>query len=137
MKSVSVLVLSLLLLDRWLIAPAWSRPVKRYDQTTKMCRILDRGQLDWDSEPWGLGGQKFRQVCKSCHNRQPGHKARFLWVESFMPKGWNRIFAKKRVKCARDGSWDVLSRQDLLLINDYLYRNGDWTYDPNNADTCG
>ena len=115
----------------------WSRPVKRYDARARMCRVLNEGRLDWESEPWGRGGQKFREVCKKCHSRNSKQQAPFLWVESYMPKAWNRIFAKRRVKCARSGAWDVLSAEEIMLVNDYLYRNGDWTYDPNSADSCG
>ena len=121
-----------------LISPALNaRPGKRYDPATKMCRILSDGKLNWESEPWGIGGQKFRQVCKSCHTRNNDQGAPFLYAESHMPKGWNQIFFKRRVKCARDGSWDVLTPEELRMVNDYLYRNGDWTYDPNDAETCG
>ncbi len=114
-----------------------ARPGKRYDPGTKMCRIINDGKLDWESEAWGTGGKKFRQVCKSCHTKQNNKGAPFLYTESHMPKGWNQIIFKRRVKCARDGSWDVLSKEELQMVNDYLYRNGDWTYDPNDADTCG
>ena len=33
-------------------------------------------------------------------------------------------------------SWDNVSLDDLQLINDYLYRNAAWTYDPN-GNSCG
>ncbi len=103
-----------------------------------MCRFLaDGGRLDWESEPWGTGGIKFREVCKSCHHKNNTKGARFLHAESYTSDAWNSIFAKRRKKCARDGSWDVLSPEELQLVNDYLYRNGDWTYDPNSADSCG
>ncbi len=127
-----------LLLFSWCgVDQAEARPRKRYDARTKMCRQLDRGRLDWNSEPWGLGGQKFREVCKSCHTRNNDKGAPFLWAESYTSNAWNSIFAKRRKKCARDGAWDVLSEEELQMVNDYLYRNGDWTYDPNDADSCG
>ncbi len=49
---------------------------------------------------------------------------------------WNTIFSKRNKKCALNGSWDVLSEDELQLVNDYLYRNGNWSYDPNSADSC-
>ncbi len=138
MKKMGVMVVTLLLLVAWCgIDQAEARPRKRFDPRTRMCRLLDRGRLDWNSEPWGLGGQKFREVCKSCHTRNNDKGAPFLWAESYTSKAWNSIFAKRRKKCARDGSWDVLSEEELQMVNDYLYRNGDWTYDPNDADSCG
>jgi hypothetical protein len=118
-------------------APLSARPLKRFDKRTGMCRFLAAPPLDWQSESWGTGGVKFREVCKSCHYKNNDKGATFLHAESYTPKAWNRIFAKRRKKCARDGSWDRLSEEELQLVNDYLYRNGDWTYDPNSADSCG
>jgi mono/diheme cytochrome c family protein len=114
-----------------------ARPKKRLDERTQMCRLLSEGRLDWESEPWGRGGQKFQEVCKSCHTRNNDKGAPFLYAGSKMPEGWNRVFAKRRVQCAKDGSWGALSEEDIQFVNDYLYRNGAWTYDPNNADSCG
>ncbi len=115
-----------------------ARPSKRLDQRSGMCRFLaNGGQLDWESEPWGTGGIKFREVCKKCHNRDNSTGAAFLHAESYSSAGWNTVFAKRRKKCARDGSWDVLSEEELQMVNDYLYRNANDTYDPNSADSCG
>lgn len=83
------------------------------------------------------GAMKFKEVCKSCHNRSNAKGARFLYMESYGSKGWNHVFAKRSKKCARDGSWDILSADELQLVNDYLYRNANDTYDPNDADSCG
>lgn len=114
-----------------------ARPAKRLDERTQMCRFLAEGQLDWDSEPWGRGGQKFREVCQGCHFKGNDKGAPFLHAQSKMSEGWNRIFAKRRVQCAKNGSWDVLSEEEIQVVNDYLYRNAAWTYDPNNGDSCG
>ncbi len=114
-----------------------ARPGKRYDKTTNTCRILTSAKLNWNSDHWGLGAKKFKEVCKSCHSRNNGKGAKFLYMESFSSKGWNKVFARKRKKCARDGSWNVLTAEELLVVNDYLYRNANDTYDPNDADTCG
>lgn len=137
MQKITIIILACLLTFAWTIQSLHARPGKRYDQSTQMCRLIDTGKLDWQSEPWGTGGIKFREVCKSCHNRNNDKGAPFLHAESFSSEGWNHIFAKHRKKCARDGSWDVLSKEELLLVNDYLYRNANDTYDPNNADSCG
>ncbi len=114
-----------------------ARPAKRLDLGTQQCRILNDGILDYETESWGKGGQKFREVCKSCHTRENKSGAPFLHAESYVSAGWNRIFYKRRVACAQDGFWDILSQEELMLVNDYLYRNADWTYDPNDADSCG
>ncbi len=137
MRTTTVLFLTGLLTLAWSIQTLHARPAKRYDKPTQMCRLLDRGELDWQSEGWGIGGIKFREVCKSCHTRDNDKGAPFLYMESFSSEGWNQVFAKRRKKCARDGSWDVLTEEELLLVNDYLYRNANDTYDPNNADSCG
>ena len=137
MQKTTVVLLTSLLIVGWTIGTIHARPSKRYDQTTQMCRFIAQGKLDWESEPWGTGGIKFREVCKSCHNRNNDKGAPFLYSESISPEGWNKVFSKRRKKCARDGSWDVLSKEELLLVNDYLYRNGNDTYDPNDADSCG
>jgi len=113
-----------------------ARPSKRLDERTGMCRFIAEGQLDWDSEPWGRGAQKFREVCQGCHYKGNDKGASFLYAQSKMSKGWNRVFAKRRVLCARNGSWDVLTEDDIQVINDYLYRNAAWTYDPNSSDSC-
>jgi hypothetical protein len=114
-----------------------ARPTKRLDERTQMCRFIAEGQLDWDSEPWGRGGQKFREVCQGCHFKGNDRGIPFLHAQSKMSKGWNRVFAKRRVSCARDGSWNSLTEEDIQLVNDYLYRNAAWTYDPYDADSCG
>ena len=117
---------------------AEARPRFRFDERTGLCRFIAKSPLDFESESWGTGGKKFREVCKSCHSRDNESGAPFLHAESYTSEAWNRIFFKRRKKCARDGSWDgALSQEELLLVNDYLYRNGAWTYDPNDADSCG
>ena len=137
MRKTIIILLTGLLTVAWTTQAVFARPAKRYDKGTEMCRLIDKGKLDWQTEPWGVGGIKFREVCKSCHTRDNDKGAPFLYMESFSSEGWNQVFAKRRKKCARDGSWDVLTKEELLLVNDYLYRNANDTYDPNNADTCG
>ena len=117
---------------------AEARPGKRLDERTKMCRVIaDGGALDWNSEPWGTGGKQFRAVCKSCHTRDNDKGATFLHAESYTSDAWNAIFAKRKTVCAKNGSWAVLSEDDIQMVNDYLFRNANWTYDPNDADSCG
>lgn len=131
------LVVGLIMLSMFVAEFSLARPSTRFDERTQMCRFISQGSLDWASEPWGEGGQKFREVCKRCHTRDNNVGATFLHAESYTSRGWNSIFYKRRVQCARDGSWDELSAEQLQHVNDYLYRNGDWTYDPNDADSCG
>ena len=137
MQKILYFFLAGMFLTVMMIPAVQARPGKRYDKTTNTCRILTSDKLNWDSDHWGKGAQKFKEVCKSCHHRNNDKGAKFLYMESFSSKGWNKVFAKKRKKCARDGSWDVLTQDELLVINDYLYRNANDTYDPNDADTCG
>ncbi len=114
-----------------------AKPTKRYDERTKMCREIGKGSLDWDSGLWGKGYIKFREVCKSCHSLDNSTGVPMVHMETYTSDGWNSFFVKRNTVCANDGSWSSLSDDDLQLVNDYLYRNGDWTYDPNNAESCG
>ena len=136
MNKLIMAVLAILYTVTWCSIEANALAQKRFDERSQLCRIFN-GQIGWDSEPWGMGGEKFREVCKSCHTRGNDVGAPFLHAESFMPRHWNRIFSKQRVKCAKDGSWDSLNQDELLSLNDFLFRFGDWTYDPNDADSCG
>ncbi len=103
---------------------AEARPKSRYDATTKSFRILESGPLEWDSSPWGEGGKVFREVCKRCHSRDNDKGAPFIWAESKTSAAWNRVFAERYPKCANDGSWDGITPDQLLKLNDYLYRYG-------------
>jgi len=78
----------------------------------------------------------FRKVCKGCHNRS-GQGGKFLYNESKVANAWNRVFAEKYPKCAKDGSWGKLSLEDQLKLNDYLFRTGSGTYDSKDAQDCG
>jgi hypothetical protein len=137
MRKTTVILLTGLITLAWTVQSVYARPSKRFDKSTEMCRMIAQGQLDWESDHWGVGARKFKEVCKSCHNRNNDKGAKFLYMESFSSTGWNQVFEKRRKKCAKDGSWDVLTPEELLLVNDYLYRNANDTYDPNDADTCG
>lgn len=110
-----------------------ARPDKRFDATTQSCRILDQGPLDWESQPWGQGGKNFRQLCQSCHGKNNDKGAPFLWVESKSSEGWNRVFTRRSVACAKDGSWDSITFDQQLMVNDYLYRFGQNSQDINDA----
>ncbi|OKY74115.1 MAG: hypothetical protein BM485_14980 [Desulfobulbaceae bacterium DB1] len=101
---------------------AEARPKSRFDETTQTCRIIDSGPLEWDSRPWGEGGKVFREVCKSCHTRDNDKGAPFLHSESKSSNGWNRVFTKKYPQCAKDGAWNQISGDQLLKLNDYLFR---------------
>ena len=137
MQKTTVVLLAGLLTFAWMIGTTQARPSKRYDDGTQMCRFIADGQLGWESDHWGIGARKFKEVCKSCHTRNNDKGATFLFSESISSDGWNKVFSEKRKKCARDGSWDVLTAEELLMVNDYLYRNANDTYDPNDADSCG
>ncbi len=100
----------------------YARPQTRYDETTKTCRVIGDGPLEWASSVWGQGGQTFKTVCQSCHSRDNEKGAPFLWVESKTSKAWNRVFTKKYPQCAKDGSWDSMTMDEQLVVNDYLYR---------------
>ena len=135
MKKKLVVAVALLVGTTW-VTGLEARPSKRFDERTQMCRIIGQGRLDWESEAWGVGGEKFQEVCKSCHGRESGKDAPFLHAQTYTSKGWNTIFASRRVPCAMDGSWGALSEDEIQFINDYLFRNAAWTFDPNSSDSC-
>ena len=106
-------------------------PTKRFDPTTKTCRIFN-----FDTNWWGTGSKIFKQNCKSCHYRGNDKNAPFLYTESKSPRAWNRVFYKKYPQCAKDGSWN-LELKEQLVLNDFLYKYGADTYDANDANDCG
>lgn len=101
--------------------------LKRYDPNNKSCRTLGP-----DSFWGGKGRRLFDQKCKVCHTRNNSEKAPFLHAESKTSRGWDRVFLTKYPKCAQTGTWKV-TRDEAQLINDYLYRYGFNTNNPNQA----
>ncbi len=109
------------------ISYAVAKDLTRYDPINKSCRTLG-----FDSFWGGKGRRLFDQKCQVCHTKNNNENATFLHAESKSPKAWTRVFFTKYPKCARTGAWKV-TLNEALLINDYLYRNGADTYDPNIA----
>jgi len=125
-RVVFMMVSALLLVS----ALVWASPTKRLDPGTQMCRIFTQPNL-WQ------GYEIYTTSCKSCHFTGNAKGASFLYTESKIMKGWNRVFWKKYPKCAKDGSWDNLTEEQLQLVNDYLYRYAADSYDPYDANDCG
>jgi len=115
------------------LVPAQASPGKRFDERTQSCRFLNTYNSGWSSE----GARIFKASCKSCHFRGNDRSAPFLHSESKGMKGWNRVFAERYPKCAKNGAWARLSEDDLLKLNDYLFYNAANTYDANSAADCG
>ena len=113
----------------WQQAAAATPPSKRYDATTDTCRSVT-------PKNYAQGFKIFREFCKQCHNRE-SDLAKFLHSESKMPRAWNRVFAEGYPECATNGTWDQLSIADLLTVNDYLFKSGAFTFDPNKVSDCG
>ena len=112
---------------------AEASPRKRLDERTQVCRILTFYNSGWASE----GSKIFEESCKKCHHRGNDKGATFLYSESKTMKGWNRVFFERYPKCAKDGEWANLSEEQILKLNDYLYKNAANTYDANDAEDCG
>ncbi len=129
MNRLCLMLAGILVVSAFCVLEADARPDKRFDETTQTCRVLDQGQLEWDSRPWGEGGKVFKQVCKSCHTRDNDKGAPFLWVESKSSKAWNRVFFQKYPKCSKNGSWDDMTLDQQLKLNDYLFRFGENSMD--------
>ncbi len=111
-------------------AVVWASATKRLDPGTQMCRIFNQVTL-WE------GREIFQNSCKTCHFTGNDQGASFIHTESKSMKGWNRVFYKKYPQCAKNGEWDNLSQEQLLLLNDYLFRYAQDAYDPYDASDCG
>ena len=114
-------------------ASASATPRYRYDEATQSCRVLDFFNSGWVSE----GSRIFEDSCKKCHFKGNDKGAPFLYSESKTMNGWNRVFLKKYPQCFKNGEWASLSDEQLMKLNDFLYRNASNTYDPNDAADCG
>lgn len=104
--------------------------VYRFDPATQTSRAMVFKNL------WA-GYNTFRNSCKSCHYRGNDKGAKFLYEDSRTMRGWNKVFYKKNVKCAKAGDWDSLSQEELVALNDYLYSKAYDTWNPNDAKSCG
>lgn len=121
-----VLMLTVVVVSALAFSLAKATSEQRFDATTKTCRTLTPER--------DLQGYKlFKEFCKDCHNKN-SEQAGFLYNESKTPRAWDRVFAQKYSKCAKDGSWKNMNLDDQLVLNDYLYRTGGDTYAPNG---CG
>ena len=133
MKAAAFFITAALLAVLIIPATGQATPKKRLDEKTQTCRILDFYNSGWVSE----GSKIFSNSCKNCHYRDNDEGASVLYSESKTMKAWNRVFYEKYPECAKLGYWDALSKEDLLKVNDYLFRNAANTYDPNDAEDCG
>jgi len=125
-KTIAALALLLILCAM----AAQAAPQGRILQGTQVCRTFSQNSLQ-------NGYQLFQNSCKTCHFRGNPQGAPFLHSESKTPRGWDRVFFERYPKCAEDGSWAKLSDEDLLRLNDSLYRNAAGAYAPCDAESCG
>jgi mono/diheme cytochrome c family protein len=102
----------------------------RFDLVTQTSRAMEFKNLR-------AGYKLFMDNCKSCHFRGNEKGARFLDTDSRTMRGWNIVFYKKNVQCAKDGSWSNLSQEELLAVNDYLFSKAYDTWDPRSNRSCG
>jgi hypothetical protein len=109
---------------------AWASATKRLDPGTQTCRVFTPVTIR-------DGREIFKNSCKKCHYRGNDQKASFIHSESKIMRGWNRVFMDEYPQCAKNGEWDHLSQEDLLRLNDYLYRFAADSYDPWDAADCG
>ena len=130
MKKLVVLFSAIIVLA--MVSGGQATPFKRFDKGTDSCRVFD-----FRSGWWGEGKKIFVQQCQNCHHADNEVGAPFLHSEALSPAAWNRVFFQKYPKCASDGSWDNLTIEKQLSVNDYLYRYGNGTYNPNSARDCG
>ena len=102
----------------------------RFDPVTQKSRALVF------KNTWA-GYKIFRNNCKSCHSLTNDKNAPFLHTESKVMRAWNRVFLEKSPACVKPGQWDVLSKEQMVQLNDYLYEKARDTYNPNDAKSCG
>lgn len=122
MKKILAMVLAIGISAMFGLAAAQAKPSKRCDLRTHSCRLLTFRDLR-------QGYHLFRHTCKTCHHHHDRQGAGFLYTGSFSMEGWNQIFASRYPKCARDGSWNKFSQEQLEKVNDYLFANA---WDANN-----
>ena len=102
----------------------------RFDPATQTSRALEyKNTFD--------GYKLYKSNCKSCHYRGNDKGARYMNEDSRTMMGWNAVFFRKNVRCAKDGSWDKLSAEELTYVNDYLYSKAYDTWDPRSNKSCG
>ncbi len=102
----------------------------RFDPATQTSRALEfKNTFD--------GYKLYKSNCKSCHFRGNERGARYMNEDSRTMMGWNAVFYRKNVRCAKDGSWAKLSPEELMYINDYLYSKAYDTWDPRSNKSCG
>ncbi len=121
MKTAAIILISGFLLFNGL-SHAEASTAKRFDKATKTCRIITYQDIR-------DGYKLFESNCKSCHYRGNKKHAKFLYSESKVRKGWNRVFATRYTRCAKNGSWNKLTAEQLATVNDYLFESA--------ADTVG
>lgn len=102
----------------------------RFDPITQKSRALTFPRT------WA-GYKVFTESCKDCHFIGNDKGATFLHTESKNIRGWKRVFLTKYPECAKDGAWDKLDQEDLLVLKDYLHTTARDTYDPYDAKSCG
>jgi len=102
----------------------------RFDPATQTSRALEfKNTFD--------GYKLYKSNCKNCHFRGNERGALYMNEDSRTMMGWNAVFYRKNVQCAKDGSWAKLSAEELMFINDYLYSKAYDTWDPRSAKSCG
>ncbi len=128
--TVMVAFLALLPLTGVLADDEGGETAYRFDPATQTSRALEYKNT-WE------GYNLYKSNCKSCHFRGNERGARYLNEDSRTMRGWNTVFYKKDVRCAKDGAWAKLSSEELMYVNDYLYSKAYDTWDPRSAKSCG
>lgn len=107
------------------VSVTFAAPDQRYDKINDTCR-------KFQFEHMRTGARIFKDVCQSCHNEGYDNGLRSMTVfipRTYSPGQWTRfLIGEKEPQCSKDGSWTTLSGDDLLKLNDYLYRGGYGTW---------
>ncbi len=124
MKKGIVVLLGVFLISLF-AAETFAAPDRRYDKVNDTCR-------EFKFKYMREGARIFKDVCQSCHNEEYDNGLRPMTVfvpRTYSPGQWTNFLTGAKIpKCSKDGSWAGISDDDLLKLNDYLYRGGYGTW---------
>lgn len=125
MKILAVFFLTAVMIGTGVLSSLAASPDRRFDPLNETCRKFQFSNMR-------EGAALFKKVCQSCHNATFDNGLRTMTVffpRVYSPGQWTRFFTTERPQCSKDGSWDGIPEEDLLKLNDYLYKGAYGTWD--------
>ncbi|EAT15507.1 hypothetical protein Dace_1369 [Desulfuromonas acetoxidans DSM 684] len=125
-RTWSIILLAIMLFAVPFLAQAQecptAAPEKKHCKYAEINAALGLRPLGDQALWWQDGNKEFKKNCMNCHHRGNDVGANFLYVESKTQQGWDNVFIRRYPECAKNGSWDSLTKKQLQDINDFLYR---------------